>query len=41
MFSLLNKLFCSQIDGAHCVNSTTTEEDEAKYIGDSDPAIAV
>jgi hypothetical protein len=41
MFSLLNKLFCSQVDGAHCVKSDTSEESEAKMIGDSDPAIEV
>ena len=41
MFALLNKAFCSQIDGAHCVSSNTTEAEESKFIGDSDPSIAV
>jgi len=46
MFSILakvmslNKKFCSQMDGAHCVKSDTTEEEEANNIGESNPAIA-
>ena len=41
MFALLNKAFCSQIDGQHCVKSDTSEDEESQFIGDSDPSISV
>lgn len=37
----LNKRWCSQVDGQHCVKPDTTEEDEGKWIADSDPSITV
>ena len=41
MFALLNKRWCSQVDGAHCVKPNTTEEQEGEWIADSDPSITV
>jgi len=37
----LNKRWCSQLDGQHCIKPDTTEEQEGEWIADSDPSITV